>query len=419
MGLSPSKMNALVYTIGSVNWTISKVAGWLWPGVFWSGLSGLKLRSMPIPPLPSPRWVRLRPKLGGICGTDFLAITQRHHPASILQTISSTPACLGHENVSIVDEVGPEVTGWRPGDRVVVESALSCAVRQIEPVCPACAEGRFTLCRNFRTDPLPVGSMIGWNNFTGGSWAPFFVAHESQLYRVPDSIDDEHALLTDPIAGAVHAVLRKVPTNDEQVLILGSGLLGMGVAASIRALGSRCRLVALDLSTRQLERIKRFGADETVHVARSDSQAIRYRKVADLVDATVVPSKFGHQAFFGGFDMVYDCVGSGQSLTDAMKYTRSRGTVVEVGTSQIGLVDTAPLWLDELTMIGANGRAIEQYQGRSMHTYEIVFELIQQKKLDLSGLLTHTFRIEQYRQAFATLYERGKTGAIKVAFVQE
>jgi len=416
-GSSEGTMKALVYSTGTVNWTASKVVGRFWPGVFWSGFSGLKLQTVPIPPLPSPRWVRLRPILGGICGTDFSAVCQKHHPASILQTISSMPACVGHENVSIIDTVGPEVTGFQPGDRVVVESALSCAVREIEPMCPACAAGRFTLCRNFRTGPLPVGSMIGWNSFTGGSWAPFFVAHESQLYRVPDAIDDEHALLTDPFAGALHAVLRKIPADDEQVLILGAGLLGTGVASSIRAFGSRCRLVALDLNARQLEMIERFGVDETVHAKPSDSQQIRYGKVAKLIDGTVVPSKFGHQAFFGGFDMVYDCVGSGQSLTDAMKYTHSRGTVIEVGTSQIGLIDTAPLWLDELNLIGANGRAIEQYQGHLMHTYEIVFELIQQGKLNMKGLLTHKFRIEQYRQAFATLHERGRTGAIKVAFV--
>ena len=51
-----------------------------------------------------------------------------------------------------------------------------------------------------------------------------------------------------------------------------------------------------------------------------------------------------------------------------------------------------------------------------MHTYEAVFELIRQKKIDLSGLLTHKFRIEQYREAFATLSQRSQTGAIKVAF---
>lgn len=413
-------MTALVYDTGPINWTLCKVAGWLWHGVFWSRLGGMTLREVPIPPLPSSRWVRLRPLLGGICGTDLSSIMQRHHPASILQTISSLPAVLGHENVSIVDEVGPEVTRWRPGDRVVVESALSCGPREIHPPCPMCAAGRFTLCHNFRTGPLPPGSMIGWNSFTGGSWAPCFVAHESQLYRVPDAIDDEQAVLTDPIAGALHAVLRRPPADDETVLILGAGLIGMGVAASIRALGLPCRVVALVRHDRQAALMKRFGANETIRVSAAESQSERYRKVAALIGGTIVPSRFGHHAFLGGgFDVVYECVGSGQSLTDAMKYTRAGGTVVEVGTSQITLVDTAPLWLDELNIIGTNGRAIETFNGRRMHTYEVVFELIQQSKLDLSGLVTHRFAVGQYKEAFATLVDRAASGAIKVVFTPQ
>lgn len=410
-------MQALVFDAHAVRWTAAKAIGWVWPDVFWSRLSGLRLAEVPIPALPSPRWVRLRPLLGGICGSDLATITQRQHPASILQTITSLPAIVGHENVSLVEAVGPDVTGWQPGDRVVVESSLSCAVREIEPLCPSCSAGRFTLCRCFRRGPLPIGSMIGWNSFTGGSWAPFFVAHESQLYRVPDEIDDEVAVLTDPIAGCVHAVMRQVPGDTDKVLILGSGFVGIGVAAAIRALGSGCRLAAVVRHDRLAAVMRRYGVDEVVHVYRSDPQSARYAKVAALVGGTVVPSKFGHQAFFGGFDVVYDCVGTGQSLTDAMKYTRPRGTVVEVGTSQIGLVDTAPLWLDELNVIGVNGRAFEEYDGRRPHTYKVVFELIRQKKLDLTGLLTHRFRVDQYQEAFRALAHRGASGAIKVAFV--
>ncbi len=411
-------MKALVYHARPVRWTVCKLAGMVSPSAFWSRLSGLSLREVAVPALPSPKWVRLQSILGGICGTDVAAIMQRNHPASILQVFSSFPAVLGHENVALVDEVGSGVTGWQRGDRVVVEPSLSCVPRGIEPVCPQCAAGRFTLCSNFRTGPLPVGSMIGWNIFTGGSWAPFFVAHESQLYRVPDSIGDDEAVLTDPIAGALHAVLRKMPADDSNVLILGAGIIGMGVAASIRALGGRCRLYAVVRHEQQREMMQRYGVDECIHVSRSDGQRARYRKVADRVGGQVIPSRFGHQAFIGGFDVVYDCVGSGQSLTDAMKFARSGGTVVEVGTSQIALVDTAPLWWDELNLIGANGRSMEQYNGQRLHTYEIVFDLIQLGKLKLRGLLTHRFRVDQYRQALAAVVDRRQSGAIKVAFEQ-
>lgn len=409
-------MTALTYSVHPVRWTACKVIGWRRPSVFWSRLSGLRLTEVMVPGLPGPRWVRLRTVLGGICGTDYASIMQRGHPASILQAFSSFPALLGHENVATVEETGSEVTGWKRGDRVVVEPSLSCVPRGIEPVCRNCRDGRFTLCESFRKGPLPVGSMIGWNCFTGGSWGPWFVAHESQLHRVPDGVGDETAILVDPVAGALHAVLKRIPGDREVALIIGDGLVAMGVAACIRALGSRCRLLAIGFQERQRETMTRFGVDEFVAVGRGDGQAARYARVAERTGGTVIPTKFGHQAFVGGVDLVYDCVGTGQTLTDAMKYARSGGTVVEVGTSQITLVDTAPLWFDELTLLGTNGRAIEQYGGRSLHTYEIVFELVREKKLELSGLLTHRFRPEQYREAMAALTDRAASGAVKVAF---
>ncbi|MBI4578054.1 MAG: alcohol dehydrogenase catalytic domain-containing protein [Planctomycetes bacterium] len=409
-------MAALVYDVGAVRWATCKVIGRAWPGVFWSWLAGLSLRRVAVPALPGPGWVRLRPVLGGICGTDVAAIMQRHHPANILQVFSGLPALLGHENVSVVEAVGAEVSRFRPGDRVVAEPTLSCVPRGIKPVCRQCAAGQFTLCDHFRDGPLPPGSMIGWNAFTGGSWSECFIAHESQLYRVPEAIDDEQAVLVDPIAGALHAALRHRPTDDERVLILGSGLLGMGVAMSLRALGSRCRLYALARHPRQVELMQRARVDEVIRTRRGDNQAARYAAVAATIGGTIIPSMFGHHAFLGGFDVVYDCIGSGQSLTDAMKYARPRGTVVEVGTSQIGIVDTCPLWFDELTLVGTNGRAFERYDGRTMHTYEVVFELIGRGKLDLRGLVTHRFRTDQYQEAFATLADRGRTGAVKVTF---
>jgi threonine dehydrogenase-like Zn-dependent dehydrogenase len=409
-------MAALVYDVSAVRWTACKIIGRRWPGVFWSRLAGLSLRQVPVPGLPSPRWVRLRPVLGGICGTDIAAVFQRQHPANILQVFSPMPALLGHENVSIVDAVGPQVTRFQPGDRVVVEPTLSCTPRGIEPVCPRCRAGQFTLCQNFVTGPLPRGSIIGWNSFTGGSWSEYFVAHESQLYRVPDGVSDEQAVLVDPVAGALHAVLRHRPGDDERVLILGAGLLGTGIGMALRAVGCGCRIYAVDVRPPRPDLAARAGIDEFITVGARDGQAGRYEAVAARIGGRVYPTKFGHCHLVGGFDTVYDCVGSSQTLSDAMKYARPRGTVVEVGTSQIGIVDTCPLWLDELHLVGANGRAFEPYEGRVLHTYEIVMELIRQGRLNLEGMLTHRFRPGQYREAFAAIADRGRSGAIKVAF---
>jgi threonine dehydrogenase-like Zn-dependent dehydrogenase len=412
-------MTALVYDIGPLRWMACKAAGWITPAVFRSRLSGLRLRRVPVPALPSPEWVRLRTILGGICGTDLAAITQRNHPASILQAFAGLPAVVGHENVARVEEAGPAVRRYKPGDRVVVEPILSCVPRGVAPVCPACSAGRFALCEHFRTGPLPPGYMIGWNSFTGGSWGPYFVAHESQLHRVPDELGDDEAVLTDPLASALHAVMSHGPAAGARVLILGAGLVGMGVAAALGALDVDCRLTAVVRHPGQAEAMRRLGVQETIRLARRDSQADRYGRIARCVGGAVVPTRFGHQAFIGGFDQVFDCIGTCQSLSDAMKYARAGGVVVEVGTTQIGTVDTAPLWFDELKLVGANGRAIEEFEGRRMHTYEVLWELVRRKRLDLKGLLTHRFPIERYRDALAALSDRGRSGAVKVAFTHE
>ncbi len=409
-------MRAITFDLHPVRWALCKAAGWIAPRVFTSPLSGLRLADVPVPALPSPRWVRLRTILGGICGTDLAVIFQRNHPASFLRSLTTYPVMLGHEVVATVDEVGPDVTRVRAGDRVCVEPTLSCVPRGVEPVCSRCAAGQPAVCENLNAGPLPPGTMIGFNGFTGGSWAPHFVAHESQLYPVPASIDDETAVLTDPIACSVHAVLRRPPGDDERVLVIGGGVIGAGVVAAIRALGCGTSVVSLVRHTSQDQLARRYGADDVLVAPRGKSNADRYHRVAEYVGGRRLSGLFGNYGLIGGFDLVYDCVGSGASLTDAMKFTRSRGTVVLAGTSQITVVDTTPLWFSELNLIGCFGRQIESYDGGRHHTYEVVFDLVEKGRLDLSGLLTHRFALEDYRRALRMHTARGRTGLIKAAF---
>src|SRR5262249_55633832 len=171
-------------------------------------LGGLRVGDVPPPTLPRGDWVRLRTVLGGICGSDLALIGLRNHPATILQRFCSFPAVLGHENVAVIDEIGPEGRGWNLCQRVCVDSCLSLTPRHVQPVCRQCADGHPSLCENTDRGDLPAGLIIGLNSRTGGTWSSHFVAHQSQLVAVPDAIPDEIAVLADPIACAAHAVLR-------------------------------------------------------------------------------------------------------------------------------------------------------------------------------------------------------------------
>ncbi len=409
-------MKAIQLDLHPIRWPLCKVIGMVRPAVFWGPLSGLRLRDIDMPPLPGEDWVRIRPLLGGICGTDLTAIFQRNHPASIVRCFTRFPLLLGHEGVGVIESVGDDVADWQPGQRVVVEPMLSCVPRGIDPPCPPCREGHFSLCENLTEGDLPPAMMIGLNPFTGGTWGESFVAHRSQLLSVPDSADDETATLVDPIACSVHAVLRHTPPPGANVIILGAGIIGLGLAASLRALAPEVRVTALVRHDHQQALMERFGASEVIRVPRKAPKAERYDEVAARTGGRRYHAMFGNQALVGGYDVSYDCIGTGDSLTDALKFVHARGTVVQCATSTITVVDTTPLWMAELNVVGCYGRAIETFEGRPMHTYDVVFELLRRGQLDLTGLLTHTFRIGDYRQALRMLTERGSSAVVKTAF---
>jgi len=412
-------VKALLFDPKPFHFLAGRTLGRLRRGGFAARLSGLRLVDIPPHELPGPEWVRLRTVMGGICGTDVALIRHRQHPGSMLRAFLRFPLVLGHENVAVIDHVGPvaDRMGWQIGQRVCVEPMLSCHVRGVQPPCPACAEGRFSVCQRLDEPPLPSGMMIGYNHFTGGSWGEYFVAHHWQLHRVPEALPDDVAILTDPLACAVHAVLRRIPRPQETVLVLGGGIVALGVVAAIRALAAPANMICVVRHPHQLEQVRQFGADAAIPWRRRQSLAARYHALAELTDARLVSAAYGNHAVLGGFDLVYDCIGTGRSLTDAMKWARSGGSVLQVGTPGISLVEVTPLWMSELTVHGCYGRQMETFENRKMHTYQVVFRLIESGRIRPAGLLTHVFALHEYQQALAALADRRSSKLVKAAFV--
>lgn len=417
-------MKALVYNPRPMRWLLCKALSYVSSGAAYGPLSPLKLVDLPVPDLPGPEWVRLRTLLGGVCGTDLGLIAMRQHPATILQIFAGFPAVLGHENVAVIDAVGAEASPWRVGQRVCVEPALGCAGRGIDPPCDQCAAGRFSLCEGTAEgsgtdrgdERFCLRPLIGLNRFTGGSWAEYFVAHASQLHAVPDAVDDAAAVLLDPIASAAHAVLRRPPLEGERVLINGAGVIALGIIASLRALQCHNPVTIVARHPFQAELARKMGATDVIAAPRRAAAAARYDAVAARSGGRRIPVRFGNQAFIGGFDLTYECTGSGGGITDALKWTRSRGTTVLVGTSGITRVDTTPIWFDELEIVGANGRQIECRNGAARHTYDVVLDWIAEGRLDLSAIPVARFRLQDYAAAFDRLRRRGAHRIVKAVF---
>ncbi len=413
-----SPMRALTFNITPWIWLRAKAAAAIvGRRAFWGRAGGLRLRDVPPPPLPGDRWVRCRTRLGGICGSDLAMVRLAQPPDSLLQAFTSMPLIGGHENVAEVVETARTADRAWIGRRVCVEPTLACAARGIDPPCRRCAAGEFGTCENLAAAGqgafgLPAGMSIGYNRATGGSWGETFVAHVSQLVEVPEALSDEQAVLTDPLACSAHAVLRADLAGVGAVAILGGGALGLGVAAVLRAAGFDGRVDLFARHAFQRALAVRLGATE----ALDERGAADLDAVAARVGGRVLPVRFGRKTLVGGYDLVFDAVGSPAALNAAIELTRARGQVVLLGTSATATVDTTGLWFGELTLLGAYSRQSEHWQGGRIDTYALVHQWLTEGRLTADGLLTHTFALADYRRAFHTAATKADSGCIRAAF---
>jgi threonine dehydrogenase-like Zn-dependent dehydrogenase len=364
------------------------------PDVATGPLSMLKFGDVPEPELPASDWVRVMPNLSGICGSDLSAIGG--HASLYLDPLTSYPFIPGHEVVGALDD----------GTRVVLEPALGCKVRGIDPLCPRCAEGRPGLCYNVTEGPIEVGLQTGYCADTGGGWGEVLVAHPSQIHTLPDALSDEAAVLIEPFACCVHAALRGGATKDDIVVVSGAGTIGLLTIAAVRTFTPPKQLIAVAKHPTQRDLARKLGAD--LVVAPDDVfQRVRFATGARRLDG------MDRALLLGGADITFDCVGRADSLNDAVRFTREGGLVVAVGMPGEEKVDWAPIWQRELTITGAYAYGSEAKQ-KGKRTFELALEAA--PELHLEKLTGPLFSLGEYRDAIGYAMSAGRLGAVKVAF---
>ena len=193
-GRSKGDMKALQVERSLARFAMARVAS-EWRAGPGGRFGPLRLVDVAPPELPGPGWQRLLPRLAGICGSDLATVDGRS--SRWFEPIVSFPFVPGHEVVADTED----------GQRVVIEPVLGCEARGIQPLCPACADGRRRHCVNLTGGHISPGLQTGYCKETGGGWSLAFVAHESQLHPVPEGLADEAAVLVEPAACAVHAAL--------------------------------------------------------------------------------------------------------------------------------------------------------------------------------------------------------------------
>ncbi len=370
-----------------------------------SRFSPLQIEDIPELSLPMPEWVRVKPLLSGVCGSDLGTLASESSP--YFSPITSPPFVMGHE---VVGEVAEDNSGFSAGERVVLEPALGCVVRGIVPVCEFCASGRHALCVNVAKGDISPGIQTGFCHDTGGGWTDgTLAAHPSQLHRVPDSLPDEAAVAVEPLACAVHAALKAAPGSDDTALVIGAGSVGLFTVAAIKRLVPPKRIICVAKHERQRSEALRLGADEVVHP----------RDVYETLPAMLGSDKYmpelGKPVVPGGAEVVFECVGASGTMEDSVRLAKPGGRVALVGMpGQKSSLDLTALWHKEVSLAGTYAYGMEDYGGERVSSFELAMRLAPEIKLD--SMVGPKFRLSEYAEAISAARSSGRSGNVKVVF---
>ena len=388
-------MKALRIDRKAAKFALARLVSPMSPGVA-ARFGPLELVKDDPPVLPGPGWHRVRPLLTGICGSDLSTV--EGHASVYFDDWISFPFVPGHEIVGLLDD----------GTRVVIEPVLGHEARGFAPPFEGAAPGDGDDYAHLATGPLEPGIQTGFCCSTGGGWATEFVAHETQLHRVPEDMPDEQAVLIEPAAAGIHAALLTLPVvggvDRPVIAVLGAGTMGLCAIAGLRRYVPDVCIVVGARYPHQQSLARSLGADVVT------SPADLARAVRREVGCHIVGDHLS-----GGAHAAIDAVGNSASIAATLKLTKPRGRVVLMGMPAEVTVDLTGLWHRETQLVGAYTYGTETLaDGTRRRTFDLAIETAAASRLD--QLLSATYPLDDYEDAIAHASAAGRRGAVKVAF---
>lgn len=364
----------------------------------------LELRSIDEPACPggpdSTGWHRVNTRLTGICGSDVALVAG--HASTYFEDWVSFPFVPGHEVVGELDS----------GQRVILEPVLGHAARGLplpfDGASPADGDDYAHLAMESNGGALEAGIQTGFCCSTGGGWAPWFWAHDSQLHYVDDDMADERAVLVEPLAAGIHAALLARPSivgvENPIIAVLGAGTMGLAAIAGVKRYVPEARIVVGARYPHQQAFAKALGAD--VVVPGSELQRAVRREVGGMVVGGQLTS---------GAHVTIDAVGSNSSVVDALGMTKPRGRVVLLGMPADVTLDLTGLWHRETELKGAYTYGTETLaDGSTAKTFDLAVDTA--NHFEAERLLSATYTLAEHVDAIAHAASAGRRGAVKIAF---
>ena len=300
-----------------------------------------------------------------ICGTD-LHIYKWDDWA---QRTLKLPLIIGHEFCGIIEEVGPSVTHYKPGQRVSGEGHITCKF------CRNCRAGKRHLCEFTK----------GVGVHRDGAFAEYIVMPESNIWLIDKSIPSEIASFFDPLGNAVHSAL-SYRVAGEDVLITGAGPIGLMAVAICNFIGAR-NVVITDINEYRLKIAKKLGASKTINITE--------KSINDCYSELGIKS---------GFDIGLEMSGNSAAFNSMLEHMYHGGKIALLGL----LPKSTIINWDNIIFKGLKLKGI---YGREMYeTWYKMSEMIN-SGLDMSNIMTHKLSIDQYQKAF-DIMETGNCGKI-------
>ncbi len=318
----------------------------------------VEVRDINQPPDPLPHQVIVEVQAAGVCGSD-LHMWRENHSWEI-----KLPLVLGHEFCGTVAEVGSDVSGFKVGDRVAVETAA-----EVCGECVFCHSGNYNQCPN----------RLGYGALHDGAFTKFVAARKDILHHIPDNVPYEHAALTEPICVAYNALVEKTPVvrPGDTVVIQGPGPIGM-MALYIAKLRGASDIIMLGTS-RDLKRLdvaKQIGATQALNIETDDPIEL----IKSMGDGF-------------GADLIVDCTGVSIALKSAMEMVRPNGIITKIGWGPQPLnFSLDPMVQKAVTLQGTFSHLYS--------TWERVLGLLSSGQIDLTPIVGGVYELGKWEEAF-------------------
>ena len=216
-------------------------------------------------------------------------------------------------------------------------------------------------------------------------------------------------MLADPASVSLHAILQAPPAPDRPALVYGCGTLGLAAIALVRLLYPDTEVWAVARTRASAELATKVGAARVLP-SKPDELV---QRVADALPAAQLRPWSGRAWLQDGPAVVYDMVGTPETIETAMRLADTGGWIVVAGVEPPKRFEWTPLYFKELHLVGANAFGVEDVNGVRKHAFEHYFDFVR-AGLDLTPLITHRYPLTRWQDAVLAVANRASTGSIKV-----